>query len=379
MNSPQSELCHVCHLSSVHFATDTRIFYKYARSLSSEYRVTVVGLHPNKEVIEGIHIIPFTEFKYRGTRLFLSWFLMLIKALRIKANVYHIHDPELLMCAFFLQKMGKKVIIDVHENIAEDIFEKDWLPFKKGVFAIFNVIERAVCKNNPVVVSEDSYLERYRQFAPNLRVIHNYVETQHFAPFRSSERDPLKLFYMGIILESRCILEILDAMYMLHQKGLRVSFHCVGKLYKRIQTQIESHPNYPILKPYLFFYDRMLLTEGYKHSVSCGIGLCLIKPMRNAIESKPTKLFEYMACGLPIVTSHFPLYQSLVDNWGLGVGVDPNYPAQIADAIQGLIENPLKRAAISDLGPKVAVTHFDWSSERIKLMALYNEVLREDF
>ncbi len=361
----------VCQLSSLHYALDTRIFYKYALSLVQKYKVVVVGIHPQKETIKGVQIIPFREYRNRSLRIFTSWLLMFFKALRIKADLYHIHDPELMPCAILLRLIGKKVIIDVHENIADDIFDKEWVHNKRATFRIFDYVERIACKNVPVVLAEESYLKRYSEFAPNITVIQNYVEPEFFEQFKSNNRNPLHLFYIGIILESRCFSEIMESMNELHTKNLPVHFHCVGRLYSRIESSIISHRYYPKLKPYLHFYGRMNLEAGYTISKQCGIGLCLIKPMKNSVESKPTKLFEYMACGLPIITSHFPLYRKLVEETETGLTVNPENIKQISDAIQKLIADEELIKKVSQNAIYCAQKKFNWESEKAKLLDLY--------
>lgn len=369
----------VCQLSSLHFALDTRIFYKYARSLKEKYHVIVIGIHPRHETIEGIDIRPFREYKNRIWRIMSSWIWMYIKAIRIKADCYHIHDPELLPCALLLRWSGKKIIIDIHENIADDIFDKEWLPFKKTVFTLYDKIERQICKNAPVILAEDSYGKRYEQFCKDINYIHNYVETDFFIPFRSLEkRDPLQLYYIGIILENRCLGEILSAMQKLHSQGIRVHFHCVGHVYNRVQRWLEQQPHYELLRPYLHFYGRQNLETGYKISQKCGIGLCLIKPMKNSIESKPTKLFEYMACGLPIVTSHFPLYRELVEDTKTGRTVDPTEPDKIAEVIKEMIASSEKREEYSQNGMGITSEKFNWETERKKLTILYERVVNHE-
>jgi glycosyltransferase involved in cell wall biosynthesis len=365
----------VCQLSSLHFALDTRIFYKYATSLSKDYDVIVVGLHPQKEVINGVMIIPFKEYHNRTIRLFTSWLLMFFVAIKQKAKIYHIHDPELLPCALLLKILGKKVIIDVHENIAEDIFDKEWIRFKKTTYRIFNFLERSICKNLPIVLAEDSYLKRYQNIAKDITIIHNYVEPEFFSPFVSENRNPLKLFYMGIILESRCVHEIMSAMKILHDKGIKVHFYCVGKIYKRIALYIKSHPNYEQLIDYLHFPDRQTLEDGYAYSKNCGIGICLIRPMKNSVDSKPTKLFEYMACGLPILTSNFLLYKNLVEDTETGITVDPMNPSAIAEAIEILIKDQKTRLKMSYNGQIAAKLKFNWALEKQKLEALYHRIL----
>ncbi|MBM3399625.1 MAG: glycosyltransferase family 4 protein [Bacteroidetes bacterium] len=69
----------ICHLSSVHVATDTRIFYRCCKHLSENYAVTLIAVHPKEETLEAIHIVPFRRFKNKLLRVFLTWFLMFLR------------------------------------------------------------------------------------------------------------------------------------------------------------------------------------------------------------------------------------------------------------------------------------------------------------
>lgn len=365
----------VCQLSTLHYALDTRIFYKYAQTLHKHYRVIVIGIHPKKEVIKGIEIIPFKIYKNRTWRLFTSWFNMFRMALKTKADLFHIHDPELLPCALLLHIIGKKVIIDVHENIAADIFDKDWIKFKKTTYNIFNFVESIACKRIPVILAESSYEHRYKQISKNTTTVHNYVAPQFFNELQGLNRNPLHLFYMGIVLENRCIFEIIASVHELHNRGYKVHFHCVGQRYSKLVQEIEKNETYQNLKAYIHFYGRKNLSEGYKISQQCGIGLCLIKPMSNSIESKPTKIFEYMAIGLPIITSDFKLYKKLVSENGVGMNVNPISVEEISNAIEKLINDPVQIKEISEKGKMLVNTCYNWETEAKKLEEKYAEIL----
>ena len=69
-------------------------------------------------------------------------------AVSVDADVYEFHDPELLLYAKKLKKLGKKVIFDSHENYSEQIMQKGYIPkyIRKIVKAIYSLIENNACK-----------------------------------------------------------------------------------------------------------------------------------------------------------------------------------------------------------------------------------------
>lgn len=356
---------------------DTRIFYRYCVSLSKQYEVELIACHPKQENIRSIKVTPYPRYKSRVFRVLLSWLLLLPKALRAKAKLYHLHDPELIPLGLVLRLLGKEVIYDIHENIAEDIFDKDWIRFKKTWYALYNFFEKPALRRFQIILAEDSYLKRYQTRAKKCTVIHNYCDLAFFEPFitPAAERDPFKLFYIGILLVNRGISEILEAMYLAKKKGHHYELHVVAELYTQVSDAIVALPFYSEIKDQVIFYGRKNLEDGYQISKKCGIGLCIIHPMSNSIESYPTKLFEYMAVGLPIITSHFPLYKTIVEENNCGYTVNPKSPIEIMDSMLRVSLSE-KRKEMAENGRKAVETRFNWQKEEPNLIKLYRNILQ---
>jgi glycosyltransferase involved in cell wall biosynthesis len=105
------------------------------------------------------------------------------------------------------------------------------------------------------------------------------------------------------------------------------------------------------------------------------VGLVVLHPHPAYLTSHPTKLFEYMAAGIPVVASDFPLWRSIVENSDCGLLVDPFDPAAIAAAIERLITNPDEARRMGMRGRSAVERHFNWEMEEQSLLSFYASLL----
>ena len=301
---------------------------------------------------------------------------MLMKAIKVNAKIYHFHDPELIPCGLILRILGKKVIWDVHENIADDIFDKHWIRYRKIAYYLFSFFEYLACKSFYLILAEKSYLDRYSKKSKNISLVLNYCQTEFFEMHvKSSYTNGYNLFYIGIVLENRGILQIIQAIKELKDNGYLFHFHCVGELFSDLNKQIHSLPYYEEIKEQLHFYGRKTLDKGYEMAKDMDIGMCLIWPMKNSIESYPTKLFEYMAVGLPIITSNFPLYESVVLRNKVGFCVNPLDIESIKKSILEIHNDVEKSKHMGEMGKKSVKELYSWDSESAELIRVYDRLL----
>ncbi len=301
---------------------------------------------------------------------------MFFKAVRINAKIYHLHDPELIPTGMLLKLIGKKVIFDVHENIAEDIFDKPWIKNKMILYRFYTFFEKLAVKRFFIILAEKSYEPRFIKLKANYQTVLNYCDTRFFDHYvNTKNRNSKNLFYIGILLETRGVLQIAEAIYILKKKGKVFYFHCVGELYSDLYNKVYNLPFIDEIRSQMIFYGRQNLEAGYEISKNMGIGLCIIHPMKNSIGSYPTKMFEYMSIGLPQVTSNFPLYKSVVEKHEVGKCVNPLSPLEIAEAIEILDENESLRIRMSENGLEAVKINYDWKEEQKKIFEVYKNLL----
>lgn len=373
----------VCILTSVHSPFDVRIFYKEATTLVKEgYRVVLIAQNENDQIVNHVRIISVPKPKNRFFRMFSITWNIFNKALREKADVYHIHDPELLPYAVLLKVITrKKIIYDIHENVKKQILNKKWIlaPLRSLAALAYRIVEKISFNFiDKIIIAEDSYIENYAG--------RNYVVPVRNFPMRSfflkeqgvGRRNPelVELIYAGGVTKLRGALEMVGATGILVSAGHKVVTKLIGpvrpeSLKDDLQSVIRDNG----------LTDRVLISGSIPYEEVCSriaasdIGLCLLQPDPNYLESMPTKLFEYMAAGIPVVASNFPLWKEIIDGNRCGLTVDPMNPKEIAEAIEYLIKHPDERFEMGKNGRKAVEEKYNWENESKKLIKLYDELV----
>jgi glycosyltransferase involved in cell wall biosynthesis len=96
---------------------------------------------------------------------------------------------------------------------------------------------------------------------------------------------------------------------------------------------------------------------------------------RDAGNTLPTKLFDYLAAGVPIATSDFPEMSELIERYEVGATFDPEQPSEIAAAIEEIIADPERRARLR-ANAVSAAKEFKWEDQGTRLLAAVNELSR---
>lgn len=368
----------VCHVTSVHSPEDVRIFRKECVSLAKAgYDVYLVEQGDSYEK-NGVHIVGFGKVAAnRIKRMLLTSRRAYQKALEIDADVYHLHDPELLPYALKLKRKGKKVIFDSHEFYAEQIRHKRYIPtFLRGAVAqIYDSNQRRILQRIdglvfPCLVNGSNPFEGYCR---NMAMINN-VPLLHELYDRYDPSVPKyerSVCHIGSLTHNRGITNLIKAAGQIE---------CTAYLGGRFdspdyEAQVRAFPEFDSVK-YLGVLDRQQVLETLQRC-QIGIATLLNVGQYNQLWNLPTKVYEYMALGIPSVLSNTPYIRRIVDKYGIGVCVDPSDTDQIASAIRYLLDNPEEARRMGENGRRAVKEEFNWGVEEKKLFALYEDIMKD--
>jgi len=359
-------------MTSVHPRYDVRIFLKECVSLSdSGYDVSLLCADNNAfEEKNGVKIIS-VYFKQgsRISRIFNVRRIMLKKALELDADIYHFHDPELLPVGYKLKKCGKKVIYDAHEDVPRQIYNKPWIPkyLRMIISWSFERYENYIVRRLDHVVTATPHIaERFQKIFKKVTAISNYPTLAEFDQRISWSKKDNECCYIGGLTRNRGIIQIVEA------AGLaKVRLNLCGKYEsENFEEEIRALPGYKYVK-YYGLSDRNTVKEVLS---KCKAGLVTLLPAVNYTVSMPVKMFEYMAAGIPVISSDFPLWKRIIEDNNCGICVNPYDVNAIYNAIQYFVFNEKDAKITGKNGRRLVENEMNWEGQAKKFVSLCNNI-----
>lgn len=360
----------ICHITSLHNRYSTRIFYKQCNSLSNNgYDVTLlVNDAMDDEIKNKIKIIS-TKFSPKNRKqLFIdSKKIILKKALEINADIYQLHDPDLLLIGKKLKKRGKKVIFDSHEDVPELILDKEWIPkiLRRIISNLYRVYEKVILHTFDGVISvTPNIVDRLKRINENTIMITNYpiVDT-----YKNINRNPKRnICFAGGLSRQWCHEEIISAI----EKIEDMKYILAGKCSKEYLDKLKSLPGWEKVE-YKGFLSHEEVLDIYSMSL-VGISLNFANQIKNEGTLGNNKLFEYMAAGLPVICTNYRIWKEIVEGNNCGICINPKDILAIKKAIQYILDNPKDAEKMGENGKKASINKYNWQTQEIKLLRFYS-------
>lgn len=364
----------IAHLTSAHPRFDTRIFLKQCTSLAKKYDTYLIVADGKGDGFKNnVNILDIGLFSGRINRIVNAPKVIYLKALQVNADLYHIHDPELIHIGQKLLKDGKKVIFDAHEDLPKQILTKHYLNpiFKKFLSKLVAIYEKIQCANYTGIVTATPYIrDKFKKINKTTLDINNFPKIEEFNMKLKffNENSMKSVCYVGAIDKLRGVEKNIDS---LPSDG-SVKLLLAGKFSNdQLFENCKNKKNWANVN-YYGFANRDLVKEIFSDSFA---GLVTLQPMPSYLDSLPVKMFEYMAAGLPVIASDFPYWKEIIEKLNCGICVDPLDEVQINSAISKLSKNPELCNVLGLNGRKAVLEKFNWEVEENKLFDFYTMLL----
>jgi glycosyltransferase involved in cell wall biosynthesis len=362
--------CRIAHLTSAHPRNDTRIFIKQCRTLAAHgYDVTlVVADGHGDESRDGVRIVDAGRLPGRLKRIFTTTRRVFDKAAALDADIYQLHDPELIPIGLKLKRLGKTVIFDSHEDVPRQLLSKPYLGAlsRRALSVAFSWFERHACARFDGIIAATPFIrDRFLKINPNTIDVNNFPMIGELDAAIPWDSKLAEICYVGGIGANRGIRELVHAGAVLRSAA---RLNLVGQFSDPVvEAEVKADCGWARVNEHGFL-DRAGVREVMKRSAAGVVGF---HPLPNHMDALPTKMFEYMSSGIPVIASNFPLWREIIEGNQCGLCVDPLDPKAIGAAIDYLVSNPDVASRMGENGRKAVLEKYNWSVQATKLTDFY--------
>lgn len=361
----------ICHVTCVHNHIDDRIFYRECLSLvKTGYNVFEIAPNIDDCEIEGVKIFGAEVSKSKWKRALFFPKNVYNKCVKVNADVYHFHDPELIPVGVKIKKKYNKIVVfDSHEDVPAQILSKDWLPkfLRKTFSQLYAYYESKKLNMYDSLVSvTPSITERLKKINSSVYELKNFPILK-----RTIEADDRRwqdsICFAGGIAEQWLHENILLAIEPLVNVKYRLAgwgkFAYIEHLKGMVGWKnVEFAGRIPFDDVPLFLANSTaaMVLNDYVPNVGYRLG-----SLGN------NKLFEAMQMGIPVICTDFVLWKKIIDEWKCGICVNPHDIDAIRSAIIYLIENKDIAKQMGDNGRRAVIEKYNWNTQEKILLEMY--------
>lgn len=368
----------VCIVAPVHDSDDVRVFHKEAVSLAKHgYNVHLLTRAAHISTKHTVNIHPVITVDRSRLLRFLCLPLVAFQALRLRADIYHLHNPDTLPIALILKICGKKIIYDTHEDFSQRILYRHWIPriMRRPIAALVAATESAIAVlSNASIGTQEAVVARLGKNAKliaNSPIVNTEIQNLAAAHGRQSkEQDStFRAVYIGSINELRGLSTMVNAMALVNE-SMSARLWLIGPAIDSELDAMQTNSGWEFVD----YLPKMPQIEAFGFVLNADVGLICIQDKGDHRHTDPNKLYEYMAFGVPFIASDFDKWRTKLEEVNAGWFIPANDSAALAKSI---VHSALHKTESLQRGQngKLYSQEHSWSVDEKQLLALYEAVL----
>jgi glycosyltransferase involved in cell wall biosynthesis len=355
--------------------TDQRVHRIALTIRDSGYDVTLIGRKfkdSQKFKLRDIRIRRFRLWINKGFFFYACYNIKLFFYLLFRKGplVLVSNDLDTLPANFFVAKLRRgKLIYDSHEYFTEvpeligrNFIKKFWLTLEK--FLVPRV-DAAYTVNDSLA---KMYSAKYGlEFGVLRNVPDNYLVEEEISVPDQFEKEGF-ILYQGSVNKDRGLEDLIDLIAT--DRRYRLAIAGTGDMIKELQKRVREHN----LHENVNFFGKIEPAKLKSLTRKAYLGLSLEKKTNlNYYYALPNKLFDYLNAGIPVLCSDFPEMKKIVENYNVGMIVDPEDKRKIKEYLELISEDDRKRKEWSE-NARSASRELSWEKERKKIVDIYKKV-----
>ena len=380
-------------------ATDPRVMREATALIEAGYAVSIVdieeeGNHQREEEVRGVclkhvlmpHAFFSTRFDkwalFRVTKMFIRTTLRLLQT---QADIYHGHEVSgLLPCYVAACLRRKPVIFDAHEM---PLFERPLSEFGPSrrllrqllVALLAHIVPRCagvITVSSPIVKElRNRYGLSEVTLIRNVPEYRTVLKSDRLRQYLGLTPETRIVLYQGYLQPNRGLDRLIRAAAFLEQDIVIVM---MGKNRGTTQAQLEALIASEGVADRVKIIPPVPYAELLDWTSSADIGVNVASPdySLNVRCFLPNKLFEYLMSGVPVLTSSLEAMVEVINTYDVGQVLPSLEPPDIGEAINSMLADPAVLARMSSNALEATKEEFNWEKEKLKLIPLYEGILR---
>jgi len=311
------------------------------------------------------YLVKILKFFIKGT------VILLVRHLKYRYEVIHIHNvPDFLVFMALIPKLlGARIILDIHDILPEFYCQKFDKRFDSFLGKALLFTEKiSVRFSDHVIVANDLWREkiiiRDKLASHECTTLLNYPNLRFFnQPSHKTNKNHLKIVYPGTISRHHGLDIAVEAMAMVKKELPTVRLDIYSRLsnYTYDNWLISLIHDLDVRENVRFFPP---VTNERLGEILRNANLGIV-PKRSGIfasEAFSTKIFDFMAAGLPVVASRTKIDEYYFDD-SMIMFFEPESPEDLARCIVELHQNPKKAKSLAN-NAKRFVSKNNWQSKK---------------
>ena len=316
--------------------------------------------------------------------LFSSFFLLLMWSFKKRYQLVHVHNmPDFLVFSGLAPKLrGAKIILDLHDPMPELMMTIFGLQEKSAGVRLLKFLEKVSIQFSDQVLTVNVACEKIftsRSCAPKkIQVLMNVPDEKIFK-FRNGQSDAGRngakkfvIMFHGSIVERNGLDLAVEALRIVRKSVPAAELHIYGSATPFFDLVMESVRKNGLSDSVLYFGSKSL-EDMAKAIQDCDVGVI---PNRISVFTEintPTRIFEYLALGKPVIT---PRARGITDYFGNEdlVFFELGNACDLAKKLEYVYSHPDEVKEIVKRGQAIYLAH-NWSHERENFMNRVGELL----
>jgi glycosyltransferase involved in cell wall biosynthesis len=373
--APRQQACPitVCHFTIAHTQLKSRSFHREFLPLAGEGIGVryVAPLASGAHRRDGVDFVAHRQPRDRWLRT-LAAPALLCELLRQDATLYHFQDPELLPVAFALKLLfRKRIIYDAYEDFPAIAANKRSIPaFLRPLAAkmVSNAEFLAARLFDGVMTADSLTLRRLARRGKSRKLVfYNFPNLDFFPPPRPCAK-PFDIVYRGGLSERTGTYVLLDALRLLADRERPARLLLVGYFDDVLaERDLCDRVRFLGLQSSVEIRGRLDHEEMADALSQARIGVSPLQSVPKFLVNLPVKIFEYWACGIPVVASDLPPMRPFFRNSKAGILFEPGSAAALAQSIAWMLDHPAAAAEMGWRGREAVAQRFNNGREVHKL------------